>query len=962
MNSIQHLLYASMQVNADRTAILDAGDGGRISYSALFESSSRAAGYLRSIGVQPGDRVVIALQRSVSYIVTELACLLFGYGAVLMDTNAPAERIAYAAKEANAKQIIDPAFAVQMLEYPHPAEYRQVPVTFPAVILYTSGSTGKPKGILHDQLSLGNAVCRNWKLMEPVPGDIEGLTVPFTFVAGCTAALNSLCAGACVTIIPREVTIDPPALAEFIHRMGVTLAYIPPGVLKHFQPISRTLRRVITGSERISGLAPYSFPVYNIYGMSETGPVTRFRIDRPYDNTPIGCAIEGCAVYLLDEYDHKAQEGEICIAGHFMTGYIGMPEKTAQTKVKNPFFREDGYETMIRTGDLGRLNEKGDLVCINRKDWMLKINGQRVEPGEIEAVIKRLPQITDAIVKGFTNAEGQSYLCAYYMKNAEIPEEYIRLAIERQLPSYMMPAYFVELDAIPLNPNGKRDRLALQPPDLAQFTSDYAAPTNPTEEQLCRSMAKILGMKRVGIHDDFFRLGGNSIGCMSLITQLDDPRIGTGLVYRYKTPASIAAALDGRESEDRGALSRIALTQDQPLIPYQVYYLDYQSRFPLQIIANQTLICSIPKEQVDVRALKEATDRVLHHFAIFGTVFLRNEAKEPVQRYCPERIPEIEIIETNEADFHSTVRAAFVRPFRMLDSLLWRSQIAVTEKNVYLMLDFHHAITDGTMTMCTFRQIFEVLNGRELQDDCYYLFLQRQAEFLRSPEALSECALLSEIYDGSWSKFPKPDFDSCENSNRRVQMFSSQTAEAYRSAAANKGISLGTALVTAGQLALSRFNQESRVAVEWIYNGRNEKWKEDLVGITISGIPAAMDFSIFTDNDSILAEARRQNELGLRYADHSFAVLNMRPTTNEYLKIVYEHGIDVPENVPADWQILHDTDHYTGMLALLQIIIFEGKPDAPLSLFATYQGTRYRDESIQRLLTEFAHGLDELIL
>lgn len=962
MKSAQSLLYSAFQTHLDRKAIIDPNDGSITTYSALYDQAARVAGYLHDRGIKTGDYVVIALRRSNLYIVAETACLLFGYAAVLMDAAYPQERIAYAAGNAGAKLIIDDQLMETMLAFPCRAEYHPVEADVPAVVIYTSGSTGNPKGIVHDQGSLGSAVLRYQALLKTSPEDTEGIVSPFTFIVGCMVILNPLCAGASVTIISREVIGNPMALAAFIDRMHISQVFIPPSVLKLFKPIGNSLRVVTTGSERVSDVTLRDYTIYNLYGMSETcAAVTAFLIDKPYANTPIGKAMEGCSVYLLDENGQKADEGEICVAGRLMTGYIGMPEKTAEVKVTNPFFALDGHETMIRTGDLGRLDENGNIIYVNRKDWMMKINGQRVEPGEIEAVIRAIPQIANAAVKGFTNANHHSYLCAYYVTKEEIRESEIRLAISKRLPQYMMPAYFIRLDAMPLNANGKLNRLALLAPDAARFASDYVAPTNEIEAKLCRVMADVLGIERVGIHDDFFQLGGDSIGCMSLIAETDDPRIGTKLIYAGRTPAAIAAGMMIQETEDEDEMNRLALSMDQPLIPYQTYYLDYQLYSPRLIVTNLPFVCCAPREKLDAQALRRAVDKVTHHFAIFGTVFLFNEAGELVQRYCPSQIPEIEVVKSTEEAFHSDGKKAFFKPFRMLNSILWRAEIVETESKVYLLMDFNHAISDGTMAMRTFEQIFNALNGRDLIKDYYYLFLKRYARFMETPEGMEEMEFVKKLYEGDWSKFPRPDFDTRENSNNRIVISSSHMSQAYQTAASDRRISLGAALVTAGQLALSRFNRQKKVAVEWIYNGRNEQWKNDLIGITICGIPSVMDFGKYADSDAILAEARRQNAWGLRYAEHSFALRDMSPAKNECMKIVYEHGITVPESIPGWFEIKADTDHFTGMLGLFQIIIFESTLDAPLTLIATYQGSRYREESARSLLRGFEQALNELL-
>ena len=360
------------------------------------------------------------------------------------------------------------------------------------------------------------------------------------------------------------------------------------------------------------------------------------------------------------------------------------------------------------------------------------------------------------------------------------------------------------------------------------------------------------------------------------------------------------------------------------------------------------------------QALKKAVDHVTHHFAAFGTVFMFNDAVELIQRYCPDRIPEIGITETTEAQF-TEEKKAFIRPFRMMNELLWRAHIFVTESYVRLLMDFDHAIADGTTIRRVFWLIFEALNGRELYKDQYYLFLRRLALHAKTPEARAEHELVRKLYDGQWSRYPQPDYDSRGNSNLTYAVPTKHTLRECQAAAEASSISLGDALVTAGMMALSRFNGNPRVSVEWIFNGRDEQWKKDLVGLTLCGIPAVMDFDRCKDRESILAEARKQNELGLQYAEYSFALENMSPGQIESMKIVYEHGLDLPDNMPAGTTLEWDGGYYSGMLCLFQFLINEGAADEPLTLVAVCQGSRYSEESAQRMTALFSDALEELL-
>ena len=964
MNTIQSILYKSFQDNADRNALIDA-DGSTITYEELFTGVSKVAGYLKERGLKTGDFVVIALSKSVPYIFVELACFLYGYGAVLMDESYPMERIEYAMKDSGGKLIIDARMFKDMLSTGRACDYHEVPGDTPAVIIYTSGSTGKPKGILHDQESIYNSITRRQTILKPSKDDIAGLVPPFTFIAGCITTLNALTAGACATVVPRQTIINPKELSRFINQRKISWIYMSPKILKVFEEEGATLRMVVTGSERVSGIAPRRYTIYNTYGMSETASaVAGFLLDKAYDNTPLGKPLGGYAIYTLDDNCNKAAEGEICIAGHLLTEYIGMPEKTAQAIIPNPFVGEDGHEKLFRTGDLGRFDSDGNLVFVNRKDWMVKINGQRVEPGEIEAVIKEVPGVFDAAVKGFTRDNDQTYLCAFYVKNGEVDEDTIKLAISRKLPSYMMPAYFVLLEKMPVNPNGKLNRLALEAPTQEELAAEFVAPTNQMEERLCNVMAEVLGVSRVGINDDFFTIGGDSITCMNLIARMDEPALSARLIYAGRTPAEIAKAITNSylmyEQKDMDEANRLALMQDQPLLNYQLYYLDYQLYSPKYLICNLPFEVSVSKDIFTVQKMKEAVNKLIHHFAFFGSVFMFNDANELVQRYCPDRIPEIEIEEKDEEEYQKE-KSEFIQPFKLLNVPLWHGKIVATGSHIHLLLDFNHAVSDGMMCRKALYQLFEVVEGRELQKDYYYLFLQREAQHALSHQAEIDREFLHKMYDEGWSKFPKTDFDSRDNGNASNIAVTTKNAESYKKSASQNGISLGTAFVTAALMALSRFNNEKRVALEWLFNGRDEKWKEDLIGITLCGVPAALDFEKCDTREKIIAEARHQNELGMQYAQYSYAAHNMSPTVNECMKVVYEHGLDDPDNIPDGFTLEADRSFFNGMLALFQYVIYEKGPDEGITVLSVGQGTRYKQETIDKLGELFCECLDELL-
>ncbi len=413
--------------------------------------------------------------------------------------------------------------------------------------------------------------------------------------------------------------------------------------------------------------------------------------------------------------------------------------------------------------------------------------------------------------------------------------------------------------------------------------------------------------------------------------------------------------------QEADAWNEAARMQDQPLLPYQLYFLDYQLYSPGLNISNITLSCRIPARSVDVQALKRAVDRVFHHYAVFGTVFTFSDEGELVQRYCPELVPDVRILHTDEDTYLSHFKPDFVKPYRMMDSLLWRHQILVTPEHVYLMVDLHHSISDKGSCMNFFRQIFQVLEGGQPGRDYYYLYLSRHARMLRSPAARKDLELLKERYAGNWSGMPKPDLESRANANARSILQSDHPLGFYRAAADRRQVPLGSALCSAALLALSRYNHVSRVQIAWEYHGRKENWEKDLVGITLSAFPIAMDFDTLTTPEAILQDAKKQSDLGKRLSEYSYALHGMSPCLHEHMAVCYLPGNDDPGNLPEGSEMCVSVDALNGMMGLAQILICENGPDAPLTVICAYQKTRYRPESMDTLVRLFLDALNELL-
>lgn len=520
---IKELLSQTKNVG-ERIAIVDNNGERKTTYNKLWKLAFSVAQKLHDDGFKKDDIIMISMPRSTEYVAAYLGILINGCVAIPTSMDYPDERIAYIINNCDVKAVMTHAdvATLNISDDDSSEDFENSELicptvgTDPAFILYTSGSTGSPKGILHDQNSLTASVSRASMWQDDLD-DVRLLsTAPFSFIIFVAEIFGVFWRGATVYILPDEDRKDARKLIEAINRFKINLTFISPQMLKvifDFPSLEApTLKRVITGSEKVSDTYREDIEIWNTYGMSETAGLTIFPIDKKYENTPIGNAMGDLDVYL--------ENGQICAKGYFAHEYIG------QTEASDDRFEllEDG-RTLIRTGDLAFYNEDGNLVYMNRQDWMVKINGQRVEPGEIATAMKRHPLIKDAVVKGETTDTNRVILIGYYISDNLITPDEIKNYLAETLPSYMVPTYYRRMVEFPMSRNGKLDMRRL-PGLISLKTKDVEPPIPPItndEKRLQQIFHEILDYpaELIGTNADFFHIGGDSIRALMLSSRIE---------------------------------------------------------------------------------------------------------------------------------------------------------------------------------------------------------------------------------------------------------------------------------------------------------------------------------------------------------------------------------------------------------------------------------------------------------
>jgi amino acid adenylation domain-containing protein len=547
--------WVSRQAETAPEALALAGCSGTLTYSELEARSNRLAHHLRALGVGPDVLVGLCVDRTPIMAIGALAILKAGGAYVPFDPSYPKDRIAFMLSDAKPAVLITQSSLRETFvaegrvtlvldsESAEVAALPSSPLSDPgtldnlAYVIYTSGSTGKPKGVQLTHRGLLNLVLWHHQAFAITPADRATQLASQGFDAAVWELWPYLTAGGSIHFVAEAVRTEPERLRDWIDDHKISISFVPTPMAEHILklqwPANTSLRLLLTGADRLRYYPPVSLPfsVVNNYGPTEcTVVATSGTVQKESGSVtfpPIGQPIANTQIYILDSELRPVtdgQPGELHIAGTGLArGYLNQPDLTAEKFIANPFSNNPG-DRLYKTGDMGRLLPDGQIEFLGRADDQVKIRGYRIELNEIIRVLNQHPAVQDSVVTASADDSGDNRLVAYIVSNTTPAPTILdlRAFLANALPEYMLPAAFVQLGALPIGPNGKVDRSALPAPDVGNRMLDdsYVAPNSPTERLIANILAKLLGLERVGIHDNFFLLGGNSLLGTQVIAQI----------------------------------------------------------------------------------------------------------------------------------------------------------------------------------------------------------------------------------------------------------------------------------------------------------------------------------------------------------------------------------------------------------------------------------------------------------
>ncbi|MBV9447428.1 MAG: amino acid adenylation domain-containing protein [Streptosporangiaceae bacterium] len=726
----------------DATAII--GQGQAVCYAELDAKANQLARYLLDLGAGPRIPVAVSLTRHVDLPIALLGVWRAGAAYLPIDPRHPADRRSWILKDSGAailltqESLLDDqhtgqAHAVcvdslweQLTDWPDTSPEADVAPAAAAYAIYTSGSTGRPKGVVITHQGIANRVRWTIGTHDFTAADRVLQKTSLSFDAACWEFFAPLASGGTLVLAPPEADLDPAMLVSTVIEQQVTVLQGVPSLLSRLAdepdwPACTSLRLIFSAGEPLRAeLArrlsePLSAELWNTYGPTECSiDVTAHRYDpgQATGPVPIGRPIDNVRILVLDT---EAEATGVGIPGELYVGgvapgrcYLGRPDLTAGSFVPDPYGPPGAR--LYRTGDRVRWTENGTLEYLGRLDHQVKVNGVRVEPGEVEAAIAAHPAVRDAVVTAATDAVGVTRLMAHVRAEPRVTGSELRAFLLDRLPAALLPAAFADVEDFPLTASGKVDRIALAAAGTGDRRARFVPPRTPAEESVARAWQSLLDVQQVGMHDDFFELGGTSLMLARLAGQLRSfcgSEIRLDGLFSATTVAEQARLIAGQAAEEV-PVRPVARTGPLPLSfgQHRLWFLDRLHPGSPEWVAP--LFLRLPAD-IAPDLVQRALDAIEARHEALRTRYLIDESGEPRQLIGEPRPVELRVTESAGNDLTNLFGEQFERGFDLSHGPLWRALlIRLPDQPQLLLVTLHHIASDGWTTVLLDREIREL--------------------------------------------------------------------------------------------------------------------------------------------------------------------------------------------------------------------------------------------------------------
>jgi amino acid adenylation domain-containing protein len=737
-----------------------------ISYRELNEKTNRLARRLRSNGIRQDQLVGVLLNRSLALVESILATWKAGGAYIPIDPQYPQQRINSILNDSNAKVILTQS----AYPAPQPAlnhRHKIIDLSTPwdslpgdtaggeenietddlAYVIYTSGSTGKPKGVTVEHMGMTNHIQAKIHDLQLTGKSIVAQNASQTFDISVWQMFAALCTGGKTVIYPDQLVLEPTEFLSRVIKDEITILEVVPSYLsmmmdtldmqdRNFRALDYLL---VTGEELKPHLVKRWFRDYpqikmiNAYGPTEASDdITHHLMEQApeVDRVPIGKPLRNLHIYIVDEYMKLCPpgvKGEILVSGIGVgRGYLQDVQKTAQAFIEDPFNEKKGIR-LYKTGDLGSWLPDGSIAFFGREDHQVKIRGFRIELGEIESQLLTLAPIKDVAVLAIDEANpgnnrGNKSLCAYFVADKPLDSREIKIHLSEHLPDYMVPSYMVQMEKIPLTPNGKVDRKAFPLPG-ATVKEKFMAPGNEVEEKLVEIWSEVLGIEKdsIPIDANFFNLGGHSLKAIAMVSMIHKKlNVKIPLAEVFRTPAikELGEYIMSADREKFISIEPVSRKEYYPLSSGQNRLYILQKIDPGSVAYNMPGTFVFDGE-INRTWLKNIVKKVIRRHDSLRTsiILVGNQPFQKIHHDIPFDIEFFDLTGMEETETQRKARVQkiidnFVKPFDLSQPPLLRvGVIDISETKHVIMADMHHIISDGVSHEILGRDITNFYRG-----------------------------------------------------------------------------------------------------------------------------------------------------------------------------------------------------------------------------------------------------------
>lgn len=911
--TIDCLFQEQVKKRPQATALID---GEReISFHALNQLKNRIANYLLLNKCQKHQTIAVKLDNTSYLVATLLAIKSIKCIYVPLDVATPMSRVDYIMQNSGAAFLFDDDLLTNKLaeillqsDQFLPIKELENHTDSVECIIYTSGSTGNPKGVKITHSGIMNRlhwmwntypfqadeVCciktsigfvdHIWEIFGPLLSGIPAVMIKKKEVLNIREVINALAIHSVTRIVlvpsllDEILNYDPLDLSR-LEKLnlwscsGEELKY--PLVSKFYETFQSSTKRLLNiyGSTEVTADATY-FDTYEDYNLYKTSPQPSHKSSSGLTNTfpspsgrteiklPIGIPIDNVKTYILDEHLKPVPYnslGEICVSGACLSsGYINYSAPQSPF-IEHPFIPG---EKLYKTGDYGKLTPNGQIIYWGRKDSQVKINGCRIELGEIEYALSQIEGVKQACVlaKEIKLETGtHPYLVGYYIlnDNSTLNQDAIQHNLLQILPEYMVPKLFVRLESFPLNINGKLDKLAFPSPDFNSFNQAYVEPTNEIEKQICAIWQKILGSDRVGITDDFFRIGGTSILAIQVSHQMSmvsGHEIPVADIFRYK---NISEILHHHQIQTQTSIPRTnALQTELSFSQQRLWFIEQYEQ--------GTHVYHIPEiyeldATTDLAGIKYAIQQIIsRHEILRSTIEQANNQAHGTQKVHHEPLLMEQAIVADEVDLQSLLREDMVRPFDLSTEYPIRVKfytiqsketgIKNAQNRTIMFINFHHIASDGWSITIFQRELlayYQAYVHGENNFSLPALDIQYKDYAIWQKTYLSETAILGNQLN-YWMQYlseyqtlevstdyPRPHKIDYRGSSQSFEL-SKETSDQLRALAKAHGTTMHNVLLSSIYILLSKYTGQEDIVVGGVIANRHIPKTEDIIGLFVN--------------------------------------------------------------------------------------------------------------------------------